>query len=214
MKEDIKIIDNFKDLLLGDYMEITSIINDESIDELDKQVKIISILTGTDEEFILDLPIPQYQQLSTKLNFLYGELPQEARLAKSYRIGKFDLVPVTDMRKVTTSQYIDFQSLHQAGYEEHIVEILSCILIPKGKKYCQDYDLAEVHNAIRKGLSVFDAVSIYAFFLLSCKESMKDMLTYSLKQAKKMRGKAKEKVMKEIREQISLLETNGGGSQM
>lgn len=214
MKEDIKIIDNFKDLLLGDYMEITSIINDESIEELDKQVKIISILTGTDEEFILDLPIPQYQQLSTKLNFLYGELPQEARLAKSYRIGKFDLVPVTDMRKVTTSQYIDFQSLHQAGYEEHIVEILSCILIPKGKKYCQDYDLAEVHNAIRKGLSVFDAVSIYAFFLLSCKESMKDMLTYSLKQAKKMRGKAKEKVMKEIREQISLLETNGGGSQM
>lgn len=211
MKEEIKIIDNYKDLLLGDYMDIVSIMNDEGIDELDKQVKVISILTGLEESYILDLPIAKYQQLAVKLNFLYGDLPQEARLAKSYRIGKFELIPVTDMRKVTTSQYIDFQSLHQAGFESHFVEILSCILIPKGKKYCQDYEILEVQNAIRTGLSVFDSASMYAFFLLSCRKSMKDMLTYSLKQVKKMRSKAREKIMKEIQEQISLLETSGDG---
>lgn len=215
MKEDIKIIDNFKELLLGDYMDILAVSNDEHIDELDKQVKIISILTGKDEEFILELPIATYQRLSGKLGFLYGDLPTATRLASVYKIGKFELVPVTDMRKVITSQYIDFQSLHQAGFESHFVEILSCILIPKGKKYCQDYDILEVQNAIRSGLSVFDAASMYAFFLVSCKASIKDMLTFSLKQVKKIKDKQKrEMITEEIKGHLKLLETNGDGSQM
>lgn len=215
MKGDIVIIDNYADLMIGDYIKIIDITRNEALDEIDKQVAIICILTGKTEEEVLALPIPTYHKLALKLAFLSGKaFDQGGRFADSYNTGDFVLVPVKDMRKVTTSQYIDFQSLHQAGFEEHFVEILSCILVPKGKKYCQDYEILDVQNAIRNNMSVLEGASVYAFFLISCKQSLKDILTFSLKQAKKLTDKAeREKAVKEIQAQLNLLTGNGDGSQ-
>ena len=114
-----------------------------------------------------------------------------------------------------TAQYIDFQSFHQAGFEDHFVEILSCLLIPKGMKYNQDYDIIEVQDAIRKYLNVHDAASLYAFFIFSYRESIKDMLTFSLQEIQKIKDKEKrEKIQGQIKDQIHLLVTNGVGSPM
>lgn len=214
--EDIKMIENYRDLPLGDYQDIVAVCKDESLEELDRQVKILSILTKVDEDTLLNMPIYDFKALTSKMGFLENALPTKVtRLAESYKIGKFELIPVTDMRKVITAQYIDFQTFHQAGFEEHFVEILSCLLVPKDKKYNQDYDIIEVQDAIRRDLNVFDAASLYAFFIFSCRESIKDMLIFSLQEAKKIKDKEKrEKILKEIMDQISLLQTNGDGSQM
>ena len=40
------IIDNYNRLTLGKYMEIQAVSNDESLEDIDKQVQILSILTG------------------------------------------------------------------------------------------------------------------------------------------------------------------------
>ena len=209
-------IDNYKSLPLGDYQDILALCKDESLEELDRQVKILSILTKVDEDTLLNLPIQDFKVLTSRMGFLEKDLPTKVtRLEKSYKIGKFELVPVTDMRKVITAQYIDFQSFHQAGFEEHFVEILSCLLVPKGKKYNQDYDIIEVQDAIRKDLNVHDAASLYAFFIFSCRESIKDMLTFSLQETQKIKDKEKrEKIQGQIEDQIRLLMTSGVGSQM
>lgn len=213
--EDIKIIDNYRSLPIGDYQDIIAVCRDESLEELDRQVKIVSILTGVDEDTILNLPIQDFKYLTSRIGFLEDIPTRVTRLAESYKIGSFELVPVMDMRKVTTAQYIDFQTFHQAGFEEHFVEIISCLLVPKGKKYNQDYDIIEVQDAIRKDLNVYDAASLYAFFIVSCRESMKDMLTFSLQEAQKIQDKEKrERMVSQIREQLTLLETGGDGSQM
>ena len=210
--EDIKIIDNYRSLPLGDYQDIVAIDKDKTLDEVDRQVKILSILTGMDEDSILDLPIFEFKALAAKLAFLEVLPTDNPRPAKTIVVGKFELEAVTDMRKVTTAQYIDFQSFHQLGVEEHLVEILSCLLVPKGKRYNQDYDIIEVQDAIRKDLNVFDAASLYGFFMISCKESIKDMLTYSLQEAKKIPDQRKrEEVMMQIQRQQILLETSGVG---
>ena len=209
-------IDNYKSLPLGDYQDILALCKDESLEELDRQVKILSILTKVDEDTLLNLPIQEFKVLTSRMGFLEKDLPTKVtRLEKSYKIGKFELVPVTDMRKVITAQYIDFQSFHQAGFEDHFVEILSCLLVPKGKKYNQDYDIIEVQDAIRKDLNVHDAASLYAFFIFSCRESIKDMLTFSLQETQKIKDKEKrEKIQGQIEDQIRLLMTSGVGSQM
>ena len=209
-------IDNYKSLPLGDYQDILALCKDESLEELDRQVKILSILTKMDEDTLLNLPIQEFKVLTSRMGFLEKDLPTKVtRLEKSYKIGKFELVPVTDMRKVITAQYIDFQSFHQAGFEDHFVEILSCLLVPKGKKYNQDYDIIEVQDAIRKDLNVHDAASLYAFFIFSCRESIKDMLTFSLQETQKIKDKEKrEKIQGQIKDQIHLLVTSGVGSQM
>ena len=209
-------IDNYKSLPIGDYQHILALCKDESLEELDRQVKILSILTKVDEDTLLNLPIQEFKVLTSRMGFLEKDLPTKViKLADSYKIGKFELVPVTDMRKVITAQYIDFQSFHQAGFEDHFVEILSCLLVPKGKKYNQDYDIIEVQDAIRKDLNVHDAASLYAFFIFSCRESIKDMLTFSLQETQKIKDKEKrEKIQGQIKDQIHLLETSGVGSPM
>ena len=209
-------IDNYKSLPIGDYQDILALCKDESLEELDRQVKILSILTKVDEDTLLNLPIQDFKVLTSRMGFLEKDLPTKVtKLEKSYKIGKFELVPVTDMRKVITAQYIDFQSFHQAGFEDHFVEILSCLLVPKGKKYNQDYDIIEVQDAIRKDLNVHDAASLYAFFIFSCRESIKDMLTFSLQETQKIEDKEKrEKIQGQIKDQIHLLETSGGGFPM
>ena len=214
--EDIKIIQSYRELPLGDYQDILALCKDKSLEELDRQVKILSILTKVDEDTLLNLPIQEFKVLTSRMGFLEKDLPTKVtRLEKSYKIGKFELVPVTDMRKVITAQYIDFQSFHQAGFEEHFVEILSCLLVPKGKKYNQDYDIIEVQDAIRRNLNVHDAASLYAFFIFSCRESIKDMLTFSLQETQKIKDKEKrEKIQGQIKDQIHLLVTSGVGSPM
>ena len=211
--EEIHIIDNYRELPIGDYQDILALCKDESLEELDRQVKILSILTKVDEDTLLNLPIQEFKVLTSRMGFLEKDLPTKVtRLADSYKIGKFELVPVTDMRKVITAQYIDFQSFHQAGFEDHFVEILSCLLVPKGKKYNQDYDIIEVQDAIRKDLNVHDAASLYAFFIFSCRESIKDMLTFSLQEAKKIKDKEKRtKMEKQIMQQMMILQSNGDG---
>ena len=214
--EDIKIIQSYRELPLGDYQDILALCKDKSLEELDRQVKILSILTKVDEDTLLNLPIQEFKVLTSRMGFLEKDLPTKVtRLEKSYKIGKFELVPVTDMRKVITAQYIDFQSFHQAGFEDHFVEILSCLLVPKGKKYNQDYDIIEVQDAIRRNLNVHDAASLYAFFIFSCRESIKDMLTFSLQETQKIKDKEKrEKIQGQIKDQIHLLVTSGVGSPM
>ena len=212
--EEIHIIDNYRELPIGDYQDILALCKNESLEELDRQVKILSILTKVDEDTLLNLPIQDFKCLTNRMGFLEKELPTKvSRLADSYRIGKFELIPVIDMRKVITAQYIDFQSFHQAGFEEHFVEILSCLLVPKGKKYNQGYDIFEVQDAIRRYLNVHDAASLYAFFIFSCRESMKDMLTFSLQEAKKIKDKEKgRKIVEQIMQQMMILQSNGDGS--
>lgn len=214
--EDIRIIQSYRELPIGDYQDILALCKDESLEELDRQVKILSILTKVDEDTLLNLPIQDFKVLTSRMGFLEKDLPTKVtRLEKSYKIGNFELVPVTDMRKVITAQYIDFQSFHQAGFEDHFVEILSCLLVPKGMKYNQDYDIIEVQDAIRKDLNVHDAASLYAFFIFSCRESIKDMLTFSLQETQKIKDKEKrEKIQGQIKDQIHLLVTSGVGSLM
>lgn len=222
MKEDITIIDNYRDLSLGKYLEAVKIDSDERLDDLDKQVKIIALLTGKTESEILHLPIETYSSLAAKTEFLRHPLPEDARgrIAKSYNLQHFELIPTTDIRKISTAQYIDFLSLHKAGFESHIVEILSCILVPKGMKYHegfpgkeQKYEISEVQSDIREHLSVWDALTLYAFFLISLTGSIGDILTYSRKEAMKVKDKYKrERLLERIQEVEQLLKTNGSGS--
>lgn len=214
-KEDrMKIIDNYRDLPVGMYLEICDIDRREDIDELHKQVCIISILTGMSEEDIYNLPIEEYKVLAAKSQYLKTPYEGEILTAKNYVCGKFNLVPMEDFRKVTTAQYIDFQTFAK-DIERNIVEIVSTMLIPRGKKYNQEYDVLEVQNAIREHLSVADTLSLFAFFFVQYRQLIKDSLTYSREEAMKIPDKEKRrKALREIQKQEDLLLRSGDGSPM
>ena len=207
----MKIIDNYRDLPIGLYLEICDIDRREDLEDINKQVSIISVLTGMAEEDIYNLPLDEYRQLAAKSQYLRHPYEGEVLTAKNYIVGKFTLVPVEDYRKITTAQYIDFQTFAK-DVERNIVEILSCMLIPKGKKYNQDYDVLEVQKALREHLCVADALSLLAFFFVQYRQSIKDSLTYSREMAMKLRDpEKKRRMLREIQKEEDRLLRLGDG---
>ena len=208
------IIDNYNKLTLGKYIEIQEISRNESLEDIDKQVQILSILTGEAEEEILHLPIVEYKELVARSAFLNPDTINVHPVAKRYLVGGFELIPVRDFRKIETCQYIDFQT-YAPDMDKYLVEFLSVILVPKGHRYNEGYDILEVQKAIREEMSVADGISIAGFFLTWCRKSIKDSLNYSRRMAMGIKDKTKrEEILHRIEEQEKLLETSGDGSQM
>ena len=208
------IIDNFNRLTLGMYQEIQAVSSNESLEDIDKQVQILSILTGEAEEEILHLPITEYKELVVKAGFLDPGNITYHPIAKRYMVGRFELIPLRDFRKMETCQYIDFQT-YAPDLDNHLVEFLSVILVPKGHRYNEGYDIMEVQKAIREEMSVSDGVSLAGFFLTWCRKSIQDSLNYSKQEAMGIKDKTKrEEILHRIEEQERLLQTSGDGSQM
>ena len=159
----IKIIDNYRNLPVGKWLEILELSKDENVDALEQQVKTIAILTGLTEDEVLDLPIMEYRELASKTMFLEKEYDGKLQIAKSYGLNGMELIPVKDFNTITTAQYVDYQTFSKEG-DMYLVQTLSTLLVPKGKKYNDGYDMDAVQEAIRENLSVADVLSLYAFF--------------------------------------------------
>ena len=206
----MKIIDNYRDLPIGMYLDICEIDRRTDIDELHKQVGIISLLSGMAEEDIYNLPIGDYKTLASKTRYLSHPYDGEVLTAKVYSLDEWVLQPVQDFRKITTAQYIDFQTFVKGG-EQNIVEIISTMLVPKGKKYNQDYDVVELQKSLREHLSVADALSLFAFFFVQYNQLIKDSLTSCREEAMKIPDKeVRRKTLRKIQEQEDLLKSGVG----
>lgn len=197
------IIDNYADLPVGLYMDIIAV-DRSPLGEFDKQVRIISILSGMAEADILALPVPEYKRIAAATEFLIHPC-QEGRMAKSYRLGDLVLVPTQDLTKITAAQYIDFQTLSQEG-EEKTVELCSVFLVPKGHKYADGYDIADVQDAIRRHLSVQDVVTLAAFFLRKYAELIVSSITFCNREIRRTKDpKAKAEMEAKLTEAETML---------
>lgn len=206
----MKIIDNYRDLPIGMYLDICEIDRRTDIDELYKQVGIISLLSGMAEEDIYALPIGDYKTLASKTRYLSHPYDGEVLTAKVYSLDGWVLQPVQDFRKISTAQYIDFQTFVKGG-DQNIVEIISTMLVPKGKKYNQDYDVVELQKSLREHLSVADALSLFAFFFVQYNQLIKDSLTSCREEAMKIPDKEmRRKTLRKIQEQEDLLKSGVG----
>ena len=207
-------IDNYKSLPLGKYLDICQVCKDESLEEIERQVKILSILSDMTEEEILHLPIPKYKEMVVASRFLEDVDRNRHKAARLYIVGNWKLLPTMDYRKMETAQYVDFQTFAPM-VETHMAELLSCLLVPVGCRYNEGYDILEVQKAIREEMSVSDGVSLAGFFLTWCRKSIKDSLNYSKQEAMRIKDKTKrEEILGKIQEQERLLEKSGDGSPM
>lgn len=206
----MKIIDNYRNLPIGKYLEILELSKDERVDALEQQVKTISILTDLTEDEILALPIVEYKELAGKTKFLERDYDGKLMVAKSYKVGGFDLVPVRDFNKIITAQYVDYQTFSKEG-DKYLVETLSTLLIPKGKKYNDGYEIAEVHKAIRENLSVADVLSLSAFFLTKWFKSIKDSQTYLAREIQRIPDKRLREKMMQRMQQVKTMHSKRNG---
>ena len=187
---------SWKDVTIEIYDKIraleTEIVNQEQA--LDVNVKLLSILCDVDEETIINLPITEFTILIGKTEFL-KEMPKY-EIEQYYEVGKGKVFEVQmNLRNLTTAQYIDFQTFIK-DKDKNLKNILACFLLPKGKKYGEDYDVVDVAEYLYKNMSIAKARSIMFFFTLQYQSLTKVMLNYSIKTLKKEMKKEKDMEMK------------------
>ena len=212
-------IRSYEQLTLGKYEEIVALLKDQTLDDLQLQAEVIGILNDKTADEVLSLPLEEYQMLAYAAKFLEEGPEPKPRCAKSYNLayttseGKREelvLIPTCSARQMTTAQYIDFQNFNAQG--DKITETLSCLLVPLGKRYCEDYDPAEVQAAIRKSLPVLPALHLLAFFFESCARLTRATLISSWWALKAKRNKT-EKEKEELRKIRALLKNGAGPTQ-
>jgi hypothetical protein len=185
-------ITSYNTLPLGAYLDIVAISDDDTREANDKNLAILSILTGQSEDDLLDLLIGEFSLLMQKAAFLSEPISCKDKPKKSYHLGTFTLDVMADVAKMKAGQYIDFQTFAASN---DIAGMLSTILVPHGHTYGDGYDPADVRAAILAQLPIVDANALAAFFLKRCEILIKGLRIFSAWQQRKTTRKMK-KTMK------------------
>jgi hypothetical protein len=184
-------INNYKDLTLEKYIELYEL-DICGMEEIDIQSNIISILSDMTVDEILDLPIPQYKKLAQQTAFMTVPPQVKGRKISKVNINGKEYEVLDKIDKMTTGQYIDYQTYLKKNDVKMLPYILSCLIIPSGEKYGDTDTIDDM-----KQIKVEEALTISNFFMNKSLTLIKSTLRYLELMMKKKMKKMKEETMKE-----------------
>lgn len=126
----MKVPKSWDEITLNQYSEITDIIAVD-MDELDRQVKILSILTGETEDYILDLDLTEVKKHIRDIRFIYS-VPSKAKVIQKIKIKGNRYFVNLNVRDITGGEYIDLMSLtkDKAQINSNLADIIAIFLKP------------------------------------------------------------------------------------
>ena len=189
---------NWKEISINVFQKLQNLnLNNSSdiIDEIDDNVKILSILCDVDEDTIADLEVGEYKTLVSQCAFL-NEMPK-VKIKDEYWINDKLYQVQYGVQNMTMAQYIDYQT-YLKDSSKYTKEIVSCFVFPKGKKYGEDYNLNETIEDIGNYFSIVDALSVCFFFTML----FRSLTTATLGCLVKKMKRGKKKMNKEQQAQV------------
>lgn len=164
-------------------------------DEVNYEIELLSLLADVQIDDILNLTLTQYQHIRQQAEFITG-FPRENNIAPdNLVINEHKYYLCKNLKQITAAQYIDYNNylkMENRKYEY----LLSCFIIPEGKKYNEGYDIDKVIDDILD-LDMVSVVNICFFFLMLLETSTLTMLHYLESKLKKMKRKEKNQEMKQ-----------------
>lgn len=208
-------INNWNEVSLKTHSELYKIAQNAFDTEEDKRFKTAAFLNGITYDQLLGQPLTATTEMMASTAFLY-EKPKPVKIKKEYNLNGRVYTPFRNASEMSTAQYIDYQYTITQNFEEHLIDLMSIILIPKGHNYNDGYDLQQAKEDIQT-LSVVEALGLADFFLQQYRRSLKRTLLYSKaemwlamrKMPKELRPQAKAKA-KEFNNEIDKLLTMCG----
>jgi hypothetical protein len=156
---EITVKTSFKDLTLGTFNTIQSIVGGETW-FLDTEVELAALLTDLTTDQVRELPLPVFKEVIRKATFL-KDLPK-GKIKETYKLGEYTYLPELQIKDWTSGRFIDFMELTKR--EDDISLFIACVLTPKGMKY-NERNLLDVQQDVLNHMSVEDAMGIVNFFL-------------------------------------------------
>lgn len=199
-------IQDYESMKYATFLKLVEVC-ENATDDTDRTVAVLSILTGKSVDAILNTEMVEYQRLTQAAQFI-GTPPPNVPVRQEYKLGKLTLEPVLNVKHMTAGQYIDFQGfLKEDG---HDFELLSCLMVPKGHKYLEDYDIEDVQKELKGHLLTRDGIALKSFFVASLVASIPALVTSSEELRKKLTREQRRKLRKATKAVGSL--KNGAGS--
>lgn len=188
-------INNYKDLTVEKYLQLQEV-DWTSMEEIDIQSTMISILADMDVDDVLDLPIGEYRKMAAQLQFMTVEPKVKPRKIDKVKINGKEFYVLKDVKDMTAGQYIDYQSYIQQNDIKMLPYTLSCVIIPKGKKYGEVDAIEDIMQ-----LSVEEALTIANFFMNKSRSLTRGTLLYLEWMMKKKARRMKDETMKQKMEE-------------
>lgn len=171
---------SWRDVTINEYFELLDIVNDETLEPYDKEVKVIAFVNGMDENEVWNLSITDFKALQAKKSWMNSFDLNEKPVFRKIKIGDIKCDVNVNLQNFTVAQYIDFQTFwpKRREMEKYMGNILACFIIPTGCKYNEGYDIQKLSASITESLDIMTANEILLFFLASYLNSTRATLIY------------------------------------
>ena len=199
---------DWDNITIEKYYEIKDILDDETDDDITKNVKLVAVITGKDENDVWNMDMAEAGEYISRLQFLNKfELPKTPNM--KIKLPNYDLVVIKDLTKINVAQYVDFQNFVKMPMKEGMEKILSIFLIPEGCKYNDGYDIIDLQKEIRENLSFRVGEGLLSFFIEKYGKLLIHSLVYCKRQVKKTKNpemmEKLEKTEKELQQKLDSL---------
>lgn len=195
-----------KDITVGDYMTIVSILKNDNLEEYEKEIELVSLVSEKD---CWQMDIDSFQKTKTEALSVIEEM-QKYSTTDTYTIVKeidvngrvFKLTQ--NLNDMNVKQYYEYQDFTSKNNEtdDMLPYVLATLLIPSGQTY-GEYDVKEVADYLKNNLSFIVARQYCFFFLLSSRRLYDFSLDCSLMWVKLMKKLA---LTKQKKTKLMLLE--------
>lgn len=171
---------SWRDVTIDEYFNLVDRLSDEGLTEYEREVILVSFVTGVDEDKVWDMTISEF-----KANQLNTAFMKEFNVARDCNFKTIQLAGekydvCTDLHNFTVAQYIDFQTFYaQRKNNANILASLpACFIIPRGHGYAEGYDVNDLKMKIINGLDILTAEELLFFFLKRYLLSMRATANY------------------------------------
>lgn len=189
------IIKDWKDVTLGIWQKMNEITQREN--EIERIVGFVALFNGMTEDDVLAMPLDEFKKYMAEMGWM-NTPPEIEQPKQEYVINGHTYELTMNFHKLTTAQYIDFQSYTKS---DDYSLMLSVFLIPKGKKY-GDYDVWEVQKDL-KDMPVGEVLGLMGFFIILYRSWSAALLKYS---SRILRKAAKREKNQELMETVTKME--------
>lgn len=150
----------YKELTLDKYLKLKEI--DTELPEIEYQLEQLSVIYDKPVEELESLPIPEYTKMVRELAFLFEAPNPTGKVPSKINLNGHKYYIMKDVSKFTVAQYTDFQTFYKE-YDNYLLNILACFVIPEGKKYCDGYDPVTVVEDLKQ-MDSLTALNVCFFF--------------------------------------------------
>lgn len=208
MKKNTNTKDNefsWQNISIQKYYDILDILNENDTDDITKNVQLVSLILGKDENEVWNMSLPDAGVLIGKLRFLNDFKLSERPKMKISLPGYENLEVMEDTTSMTVAQYVDYQQFVRMPLRESLEKILSVFILPKGKKYNEGYDIIDLQNVIRNHLPFVIAQSLLGFIL---RESVISLTRFQNSCKKILAKEGNEEKRKDLEMKIRTIQEN------